>query len=490
MAPLILHNVPDEELYIGEDGIQRPYAMIYPQYVSLSTRSRNPQLVQPRMLEPRADNASRQDGNPSNVRNRRAVPETGAFGKSTRRSRSKTATPARREDPTIQSAHKVFAAYFEQQSFQPDDTPDTSSASQKQRRPSSAQPLSGPGTGNLADDNAPPTDASATARNIPNVPTEVVLRGFKDVDQQYAAINRYEHIAGRICEDYPRDPPYEIRRYKSELRDPAFTRRRILTAEERTKVNRADSGEHWVKVTFESQQAADAALFTSPQAILGHLVYAEYYKGLPPTRDEAVPDATTLAQGDEVPAGWRRSGFGGNRTAAELRQTFGEGGLPEQVIAAGDEPMMDMSPAQSNTSSRTVESGTVGTATSSSTLTAPATRTVTEPLPNGGVLVPATSTAAGAVDSVYCRVIPTARKAVVLPAEQALLPQPSFTSRVLSQIPFLKWFSGSMIGNTVPRTLEGEFDWVNASLYWKLICWLDLWFRLFGGEIVSPDKDD
>lgn len=31
MPPLILHNVPDEELYIGEDGIQRPYAMLYPQ---------------------------------------------------------------------------------------------------------------------------------------------------------------------------------------------------------------------------------------------------------------------------------------------------------------------------------------------------------------------------------------------------------------------------------------------------------------------------
>jgi hypothetical protein len=35
MAPLILHNVPDDELYIGEDGIQRPYAMIYPEYVHL-----------------------------------------------------------------------------------------------------------------------------------------------------------------------------------------------------------------------------------------------------------------------------------------------------------------------------------------------------------------------------------------------------------------------------------------------------------------------
>lgn len=33
MRPLILHNVPDEELYTGEDGIQRPYAMIFPESV-------------------------------------------------------------------------------------------------------------------------------------------------------------------------------------------------------------------------------------------------------------------------------------------------------------------------------------------------------------------------------------------------------------------------------------------------------------------------
>jgi hypothetical protein len=33
MPPLILHNVPDEELYVGEDGIQRPYAMLFPGYV-------------------------------------------------------------------------------------------------------------------------------------------------------------------------------------------------------------------------------------------------------------------------------------------------------------------------------------------------------------------------------------------------------------------------------------------------------------------------
>ena len=30
MPPLILHNVPDDELYVGEDGVTRPYAMVFP----------------------------------------------------------------------------------------------------------------------------------------------------------------------------------------------------------------------------------------------------------------------------------------------------------------------------------------------------------------------------------------------------------------------------------------------------------------------------
>lgn len=33
MAPLILHNVPDEECYVGEDGVKRPYAMYFNTYV-------------------------------------------------------------------------------------------------------------------------------------------------------------------------------------------------------------------------------------------------------------------------------------------------------------------------------------------------------------------------------------------------------------------------------------------------------------------------
>jgi len=35
MAPLILHNVPDDECYVGDDGIKRPYAMYFNPYVPL-----------------------------------------------------------------------------------------------------------------------------------------------------------------------------------------------------------------------------------------------------------------------------------------------------------------------------------------------------------------------------------------------------------------------------------------------------------------------
>lgn len=33
MPPLILHNVPEDELYIGDDGVTRPFAMLFPEYV-------------------------------------------------------------------------------------------------------------------------------------------------------------------------------------------------------------------------------------------------------------------------------------------------------------------------------------------------------------------------------------------------------------------------------------------------------------------------
>lgn len=317
-------------------------------------------------------------------------------------------------------------------------------------------------------DEAAPSSQRATPASHP---AEMILRGYKSSMQQYAAISHYESLAGTILEDYPRDPPSGQRRYKSELRDPAFTRSRVLTAEERAMVNRADGGEHWIKVTFDSAEAADAATYASPQRILGYLVHAEPYRGIPPSKDEPCLDVDSYVEdahhvrSQSMPAAM---------------------GTPKRKSATGmptsfNSRLLDLSPAASRDSSQTVDTNTISTAHSSATVTNPMSPPIT------------TATAEPVElqqDTVFCRRIPTARKARLLPADQALLPQPSFMQRFLSAIPFLSWFSGNIIGNEVPRMESGEFDWYRASLYWKIMWWLDATFGLFKGDVYSIDKED
>jgi hypothetical protein len=78
----------------------------------------------------------------------------------------------------------------------------------------------------------------------------------------------------------------------------------------------------------------------------------------------------------------------------------------------------------------------------------------------------------------------------LLPAEQALLPQPSYTQRILAKIPLLAFFSTSIIGTEIPRTESGEFDWQLASIYWRIWWWLDFWFGLCGGDIAGGAEKD
>jgi len=135
---------------------------------------------------------------------------------------------------------------------------------------------------------------------------------------------------------------------------------------------------------------------------------------------------------------------------------------------------MDLSPPHSHASSRTLDTGTLNTEASSETVTGTTTQRQDQQQ-----------------NDVYIRKVPGVRKAQLVSADLALLPQPSYTQLIVNKIPFLKWFSGSMIGNEVPRTDAGDFDWDRASLYWKLIWWLDSKTNLFGGEICgSADRDD
>ncbi|TVY64285.1 Nucleoporin [Lachnellula suecica] len=423
MPPLILHNVPDEELYTGEDGIQRPYAMLFPGHES----------------------------NPVS-RTRRAVAETGSFGKSTRRSRSRTGTPAaKREDPTLAAADAIFSGFLASRAAAPSEN--------TQRKSSLSASVSQP---NLSASNAlAPIEGNSQTltRYVHKEPTEVILRGFKST-HQYAAIKEYERIGGRICEDYPRDPPMEQRRYKSDLRDQATLRTQPMTAEEKAKALRFAGGEHWIKITFESADGADAAVDASPQTILGHIVYAELYRGVPPTADEEIPSTgakrvprtfgpSSAFTTDSIFGAPRASTLPRSHTTPAMSQ-IGRGGS-------------SLSPPGSNTSSNTIDTTTLsatGTTSSSGTL-------IGQPVSQ--------MTVTDDASQIYCRRIPTAKRAVLHRAEDALLPQKSWTQQLLSHIPFLSLLSNDMIGSQVPRDEQGRFDWDHASMYWKFCFWLDSW---------------
>ncbi|KUJ23241.1 uncharacterized protein LY89DRAFT_777032 [Mollisia scopiformis] len=433
MPPLILHNVPDEELYVGEDGVQRPYAMLFPS----------------------------NDGNPSLARARRVVPETGSFGKSTRRSRSRTGTPAaKREDPTIAAGDAIFSQFFAQKSAEASELP--------QRRGSVSASMSQPNlslNAPLAQIDGNAGTSSRFTKEPHKEPTEVILRGFLST-QQYAAIREFERIGGRICEDYPRDPPIEQRRFKADLRDPAALRRKPMTVEEKAKALKFAGGEHWIKVTFESAEAAEIAIESSPQTILGHLVYAELYRGVPPTQDEAIPTVgKTRTPKKTAQSLGTASGFNtqqATRTSSTLPRSFATPSMRE--VGRGSS---SISPPESQTSSHTLDTATMASTSSSATMT---------------------GTAQNSEELLFCRRIPTAKRIQLLPAEQALLPQESFSKRVMSKIPLVSWFSTDIIGSAVPRTDQGEFDWAKATLYWKLVWMIDSctgWFDVFGN-----DKED
>lgn len=431
MPPLILHNVPDEELYVGEDGIQRPYAMVFSAEPQHNTRSRKP------------------------------VPETGSFGRSVRRSRSKTGTPARKEDPNFALADSIFTSYV-------------SNLNKRQPRPSNSGDRSA--HNNVTFDSETTTipsqaltktdrDSEQEPRSlhrpahIHNVPTEVILRGYHD-EQQYAALSHFETLAGRILEDYPRDPPITQRRFKSDLRDATALRPRPLTLEERRKAMAFAGGENWIKITFESEDAAETAIEESPQDIGGFLVFAERYRGVAPTNQDAIPAAAYRQQQQERRNSRSRSSDEKNHKrpfstlprSPGVEAPFSKGGLfdHQETPESGttyDSQILDLSPKR-----------------------------------------PFTDPNETREHEVYCRRVPTAKRLQLLPASDALMPRQSFGQKLWKKMPLVNRMTSDIAG--IPRTESGDFDWAVASFYWKVMWWLDVLLKVFGGDVAGNSKDE
>lgn len=359
----------------------------------------------------------------ADIARRREPEEKGPFGRSTRRrgfSRSKTATPARKEDAVrlenmgIEDA--IFAKYKEEQREK--------STAQQQK---TGAPIS----------SIDPTSGASTQTPSTAEPTEVTLYGY-GTDQEWAAIDFYERISGGcIYEDYDRHPPHV--KYDLSLSYSRAKAQRSLSAAALRKRNTYRGGDHWIKVTFDSPVAAEMAISQSPHILHGHLVYAEPFVGRGPSKDAPIPATNAGAQIDSL----------------SLPKTFSThtGAIPD----LGGSP--------------TGSSNTV----SSATATAPAGH-------NDELVAQPQGASSALAQQQAPRERPLriagATRAVLLPPEQAFLPsQPRYT-HVLASLPIINLFVGGKgdgRGELVPRTEDGGFDWKNASLYWKFFAWLDMW---------------
>lgn len=390
----------------------------------------------------------------------RAPVEKGPFGRSMRRSRSglsrsrsKTAEPRREEDKIKAENMAAEDAVFG--SLRRVGTKDDAG-----KRDALGE----------VDPNAVGTQSSArlpAADTADSEPTEVLLYGFGQ-DLQWAAIDFYERASnGYVLEDYDRQPPgqrYDVSRTMGRAQA-----QRSLSRAAMRKKNKFAGGEHWIKVTFESRQAAELAIARSPHTIRGCLVYAEPYQGRGPQKDE--PVLATQA--------------GAQITSEQLPRTFSTttnavqgspDGSSTVSSATATAPTTIGQPLRSPLGAEMQDSPTASSSTLNNGLAArPPTFSLAQQQTSGFQAAPAN------VAQPRRLRIDGAIPAKVLPAELALAPKQPKAS-------WTSWIGASeIIGSAVPRKEDGTFDWDRASLYWRLFAWLD-W--VLGTDLCGLKTDD
>ncbi|KAL9031452.1 MAG: hypothetical protein Q9196_000513 [Gyalolechia fulgens] len=437
--PTQFHAVPPEDRAYDENGNQLPWALEWP------------------------------DDHP-NARGQKKRPvETGPFGKSMRRKGSsratRTATPAKKESSAVDG----FLRGLEED----------------KRRAE----LYNEGRDSLVSTTALQQDT--TAANRDKEPVQVMLFGFSPATQ-WAAISHYEKASGgMICEDYDRHPPSEARRIPTAFSSPGMVPRRALTPTEKKLSMSYKGGKAWIRVTFDSAEAAERACHSSPRVIQGHWVYAEMYAdGIIPNGDEPI-----LYTPEENDSGLTTPAKPSHAPSHKTTQSLGP------ALARNVQSLQRQSSATLPKSFAThtgalqrpePESKSPSTA-SSATATAPNPDAGNSSLRQRGSQLqgrPGAGTAAQSSpqqeDTQYMRFFPDVPRTLLLPASEAFLPQPTFTQRSLRYLENLGLIPGDVIGNLVPRTESGEFDWANASFYWRFFYWLD---STFGTDMCGL-KDD
>lgn len=300
-------------------------------------------------------------------------------------------------------------------------------------------------------------------------------------ETHWAAINFYERASlGSICEDYDRDPPIERRRIPNAFAAAQMVRSRALTRQEAALARQYHGGNCWIKVTFDSAEAADRAIHSSPHLIQGHWVYAELFHGAKPDHpDEPIPleraDLGRGSYGSPAPAPRASRSLGSSFAQNNNLQTRNHATLPRSFTS---------------TSATQADRQRAGDSASPSSSTATS-GTATDPqYPNlrkrldsqQTVDDPSQNAMQPSHDPRFFTHFPDVPRTVLRPAHEALLPQPTWLEAWLQRLAARGWIPGDMIGDGPPFLENGEFDWATSSFYWKVFYWFDshLWTDFCG----------
>ncbi|KAK0282247.1 hypothetical protein LTR35_000654 [Friedmanniomyces endolithicus] len=429
-----IHAVPDREKAYDSAGNKLPWA--YDTTGGFSKTENSDREQQARSREPA---------------------EKGAFGKSrgsrrnTSRSRSKTAEPK-----SVEDERRREQAAAEERVF---------GSMRKVVREETGRSALGEVDGNtVAQPNAPSTAAARGKMTDELEATEVLLYGFGE-DLQWSAIDFYERVSGggTILEDYDRTPQSQLRAFDPTHSISRATLTRSLSKIALRKKNTWAGGEHWIKVTFSSREAAELVCERSPHIVKGHLVYAEPWQGRGPARDE--PIHATQA-GVQATSGNLPSSFSTNNLIVETSPNGSQ--TISSRTAAGEEDVEEPWQPRSmqSTSGGAAYYGGSNSMSTSATLPflAQSGSQQLQHRSNTGTLTR----------------LPGAQRATLLPAEQALMPRPPKAS-------WTAWLGGGeVIGTTVPRREDGAFDYERASLYWRAWMWVDI---LLGTDLCGLRAD-
>lgn len=408
----------------------------------------------------------------SSENSKRRIPEEkGPFGKARKRgvSRSKTPNISSANDLAKQENLRHIDDIFAQ--YKADDKQKSLRKSSAPQVPVSASAPNLLDTGVLSVSFQPGTSTSGV-----KIPKEVILYGFGK-DQQWAAISKFEEISGgTIYEEYerqPSDPRYGLRFSTSRPAD--FSK---LSSSHIAKINEYRGGDHWVKVTFDSAEAADCAIhYGSPHIIWGYEVYAEAYRGVGPT------------QGDKpIPVG--------SLSLTASPNTISSATMPGDTSLSSVTASSTTAPVPTPTPRRTSRPrmGEWNEAFDEE---------VTPQIPSsiGQSALASQDQSVGLVSSSQLRqtgksTLRIKSKAVKVGRFQdgkVFLPTRPKWQETLGQFPIIGWVVGSgngLIGDQVPRDASGKFDHVNASLYWRTWYMVDACFGTDFCGVKEIEYDD